>query len=35
MGWLETAIPDELWIELRAEGLLEPGVPGPGREVEE
>ena len=25
MGWLETAIPDELWIELRAEGLLDAG----------
>ncbi len=33
LGWLETSIPDELWTDLKANGLLEPDVPVPGEEA--
>jgi D-threo-aldose 1-dehydrogenase len=33
LGWLETAIADELWADLKANGLLEPNVPVPGEEA--
>lgn len=32
LGWLDVTIPDELWGELIAAGLLDPAVPVPGKE---
>lgn len=31
LGWLDVSIPDELWGELIAAGLLDPAVPVPGK----
>ena len=35
LGWLETPIPDELWAELKNEGLLPARVPVPGHQEED
>jgi D-threo-aldose 1-dehydrogenase len=33
VAWLETAIPDGLWDDLRSEGLLHPDAPTPAERV--
>lgn len=35
LGWLEIPIPDELWAELKKEGLLPARVPVPGQQEDE
>ncbi len=35
LGWLETPIPDELWAELKKEGLLPARVPVPGQQEDD
>ncbi len=35
LGWLATPIPDELWTELKREGLLPARVPVPGQQEDE